>query len=333
MWAAPYAMALSVMMIAFEIIAGVGLLLGAAFRVFSLLVLLLSTFFTFLTAYVYLTDKIKECGCFGDCIKITNAETFWKDVVLEILVIILFVYRKRVPQLLKGYPTAALMVITSFLSFGIQWWVLEHGPFFDCLPYKIGNNIAEKMKIPPGAIPDQYQSIMIYKKDGVEKEFTMDNYPWQDTTWKFVDRKDKLIKKGNAEAEIKDFSIMGFDGSDYTEQALNTEGYAFFLFIKDPEKARTDNLDKLRSLMVQANQLNIPFYVLSSGSEQATMAFKEAHKLYASEYGQTDATASKTAMRTNPGLMLLEQGTIRNKWSFRDYPDSLRMDGKKLVTK
>lgn len=331
-WAAAYSLQLSVMMIAFEIIAGVGLLLGAAFRVFSFLLLMLTTFFTFLTAYVYLTDKIKECGCFGDCIKISNAETFWKDVILLVLVIILFIFRKKVPQLLKGYPTAALMILTAFFAFGVQWWVLEHLPFYDCLPYKIGANISEKMKMPEGAIPDQYESVFIYKKDGKEKDFTIETLSEIDSTWTFVDRKDKLIKKGNnAEAEIKDFSITGYDGSDYTEQVLTTPGYAFLFFVKDPAHAREDNTERLRNLMVQANQLNVPFYVLSSGSQKETMEFKEQRKLHAAEYTQVDGTASKTAMRSNPGLMLLEQGTIRGKWSFRDYPDSIRMEGEKIV--
>ena len=141
MWAIKYSLALSVAMICFEIIAGVALLLGAAFRVFSFLLLLLTSFFTFLTAYVYLTDKIKECGCFGDCIKISNAETFWKDVILLVLVIILFIFRKRVKPIFSGYATTALVVLTVFFAFFIQWWTLEHLPFYDCLPYKVGTNI------------------------------------------------------------------------------------------------------------------------------------------------------------------------------------------------
>lgn len=331
-WAMAYSLPLSVAMIGFEIIAGVGLLLGAAFEIFSLLLLLLTAFFTFLTAYVYLTDKIKECGCFGDCIKISNAETFWKDVILLVLVVILFLYRKQIKPLFKGYPTTALMILTTFLAFGIQWYTLENLPCYDCLPYKVGANIPEKMKIPEGAVPDKYETIMIYEKDGVRKEFTMENYPWQDTTWKFVDRKDKLIQKGNAEAEIKDFAINGFDGTDVTQSILNEPGYVFALFVKDPDHARDDNTDALRKLMEQANQLNIPFYVVSSGNQAQTNRFRESRKLFAAEYVQLDGTVSKTAMRANPGLMLLQQGTIRGKWSFRNYPATIRMEGNQLIT-
>lgn len=331
-WMEPYSLILSVMMIGFELIAGVALLLGAAFRVFSFLLLLLTTFFTFLTAYVYLTDKIKECGCFGDCIKITNQETFWKDVILLILVIILFIYRKRIKPIFSGYPTTALMILTAFFAFFMQWWALEHLPFHDCLPFKIGANIPEGMKAPAGAIPDKYETVMIYEKNGVKKEFTMQNYPWQDSTWKFVDRKDKLIAKGNADPKIHDFVITDTSGNDHTQEILNTPGYTFLLFVKDVNKARMDNLNTLIQLMQKANQLNIPFYVLSSSDQKETEAFKEKNKLYAAEFMVLDGTVSKTAMRSNPGLMLLKQGVVVNKWSFRDYPKDIKMDNGTLKT-
>lgn len=329
-WAMKYSLALSVAMIGFEIIAGIAVLIGAAYRVFSFLLLLLTAFFTFLTAYVYLTDKIKECGCFGDCIKISNAETFWKDVVLLILVLILFVFRKKIKPVFSGYPTTAIMILTVFFAFGVQWWTLEHLPFYDCLPYKLGTNIYQKTQIPPGAIPDQYETIMIYEKDGKQQEFTMDNYPWQDTTWKFVDSKSKLVKKGNAEPEIKDFVLNDENMNDQTQNILTAQGYTFLLFVKDPVKARTDNMDRLRHLMQKANELNIPFYVLSSGSKEATESFREKNKLFPADYLTLDGTASKTAMRANPGLMILKDGVIIEKVSFRDYPKDISMSNGNL---
>ena len=329
-WAMKYSLALSVAMIGFEIIAGIAVLIGAAYRVFSFLLLLLTAFFTFLTAYVYLTDKIKECGCFGDCIKISNAETFWKDVVLLILVLILFVFRKKIKPVFSGYPTTAIMILTVFFAFGVQWWTLEHLPFYDCLPYKLGTNIYQKTQIPPGAIPDQYETIMIYEKDGKQQEFTMDNYPWQDTTWKFVDSKSKLVKKGNAEPEIKDFVLNDENMNDQTQNILTAQGYTFLLFVKDPVKARTDNMDRLRHLMQKANELNIPFYVLSSGSKEATESFREKNKLFPADYLTLDGTANKTAMRANPGLMILKDGVIIEKVSFRDYPKDISMSNGNL---
>jgi uncharacterized membrane protein YphA (DoxX/SURF4 family) len=321
-WMMPYSLALSVLMIGFEVIAGIAVLLGYAYRVFSFLLLLLITFFTFLTAYVLFSGKIKECGCFGDCVKITNTETFWKDVALLVMIIILFIFRNKVKPVFKPYPSIALLILTVFFAFGVQWYVLEHLPFYDCLPYKIGVDINVDNKIPPGAIPDKYESIMIYEKNGVKQEFTMDNYPWQDTTWVFVDRKDKLVRKGNAEAKIKDFVINDADGNDQTEQILTTPGYTFLLFIKDPTTARNDNMDKLRQLIAEANSKNIPFYVLCSASAEVSEKYRKEWGLNAPFY-VLDVTTSKTAMRNNPGLMLLERGVIRGKWSFRDYPQSI----------
>lgn len=331
-WAMKYSLALSVTMIAFEIIAGVAVLLGYAYRVFSFLLLLLITFFTFLTAYVLFSGKIKECGCFGDCIKITNEETFWKDIALLVMILLLVIFRKRVQPVFSGYPSIALLILTAFFSFGIQWWVLEHLPFYDCLPYKVGVDVNVDRKIPPGAIPDKYESVMIYQKDGVKKEFTTENYPWQDTTWVFVDRIDKLVSKGNAEAKIKDFVVTDEAGNEQTDGILMTPGYTFLLFIKDPVTARTDNMDRLRELIDYCNANNIAFYVVCSADAETSAKYNKEWKLNA-PFLVLDVTTSKTALRTNPGLMLLEQGVIRGKWSFRDYPTKEDLQSGKLKAK
>ncbi|RYD57679.1 MAG: DoxX family protein [Sphingobacteriales bacterium] len=325
-----YSLAMSVTMIAFEIIAGVAVLLGYAYRVFSFLLLLLITFFTFLTAYVLFSGKIKECGCFGDCIKITNEETFWKDVALLVMAIILVIFRGRIRPVFKRYLGTSLIVITAFLSFGIQWWALEHLPYYDCLPFKIGADIKKDRQIPPGAIPDQYESIMIYEKDGVQKEFTMQNYPWQDTTWVFVDRKDKLIKKGNAEAKIKDFVISDTSGNDMTEQILNEPGYTFLWFVQKPKDARTDNLDQLKSLIQSTFSQNIAFYAVYSADAATAGQYHKQWGVDNVPFLILDLTVNKTAMRSNPGLMLLEQGVIKGKWSFRDYPSKATLENGKI---
>lgn len=325
-----YSLALSVLMIGFEIIAGIALLLGAASRVFSFLLLLLTLFFTFLTAYVYLSDKIKECGCFGDCIKISNAETFWKDVVLTIFVLILFAYRNRIKPIFNGKITFALMVLTVLFAFGIQWKTLNYLPYYDCLAYKKGNNIWQKMQAPPGSTPDVYKNIMTYEKDGKRQEFDETNYPWEDTTWKFIDNKPVLVKQGNADPAIKDFVLNDYNGNALTESILKEPGYTFFLFIKDVNKASRENIERLQTLITTANQLNIPFYVLSSSAKSDADKFAADYKLQGAQWLIIDGTVSKTAMRTNPGLMLLKDGTIQNKWSFKTYPKGMTMNGASL---
>ncbi len=320
-WMMPFSLVMSIAMIAFEIIAGVALLLGYAYRLFSFLLLALLVFFTFLTAYVLFSGKIKECGCFGDCIPLTPIQTFTKDIILLVMGIILVMYRSRIQPLVKGYAAPAVMILTVFFSVGIQLYALEHLPYHDCLPYKAGTNIIEDRKIPEGAIPDQYESIMIYEKDGVQKEFTLQNYPWEDHTWVFVDRIDKLVKKGNAEPKIRDFIIADYDGNEYTDAILNAPGYSFLWFVRDTKKARTDNMDELKALIKAAQEAGVPFYILFSDNKDDAYAFMDKHDLQG-EILVLDRTVSKTAMRSNPGLMLLEQGVIKGKWSFRDYPDA-----------
>ncbi len=318
-----YSLALSVLMIGFEIIAGIALLIGAAPRIFSFLLLLLTLFFTFLTAYVYLTDKIKECGCFGDCIKISNAETFWKDVVLTVFVGILFIYRARIKPLFPSKVTNILVALSFVFAFGIQWYTLHYLPVYDCLAYKKGNNIWSKMQAPPGSTPDVYKTILIYQKDGKQQEFDESNYPWQDTTWTYVDSKSILVKKGNSDPEIKDFVLSDYNGNELTSAILNEKGYTVLVFIKDVAKANTENINQLQALITEANQANVPFYILTSSAKPDADAFSEKYKLQGAQWLVIDGTVSKTAMRTNPGVMILKEGTVWAKRSYKEYPKKI----------
>jgi len=326
----PYAFAFSIAMIAFEILCGMAVLLGFAFRVFSVLLLLLNMLFTFLTAYAWFTGTVKECGCFGACIKISNSATFYKDVVLLVLSIFLFAMRKRVHPLLPKYPNTAIIILTAFFAFGSQWWALEHLPYYDCLAYKPGNNLWQEMQIPPGATPAVYESVMIYEKDGVKKEFTTQNYPWQDSTWKFVDRKDKLIKEATGEPLVRDFTLTDYDGNDHTQEILTAKGYTFLLFVRDANSARADNMDRLHNIITEARKQNINFYVVTSSDKKDAMALQQKWNMPGIDFLQLDATVTKTVMRSNPGLMLIKDSVITNKWSYRDYPKSISMQNGKL---
>jgi len=333
-----YSFAFSILMIAFEIIAGIALLLGYAFRVFSVLLLLLNVFYMFLTGYALYSGKVQECGCFGACIKISNDATFWKDVVLTALSIILFVYRKRILPLFTAYPGASLMIICSFFAFGIQWWALEHGPFVDCLAYKPGNNLWQKMHpaTGPGIVPDRYESVMVYEKNGIKKEFQTNSpeKPWEDSTWKYDTTINKLIKgTGNAEPEIKDFTLVDIYKNDHTQEILTTPGYMFLWFVKDPEKMRQDNMDRLQNIIKRSQKLGVHFYLVISGTAEQDTVFQRKWNVMGVDMVLLDATVAKTAMRTNPGLMLLKDGTVQQKWSFRDYPKDINMENDKLTTK
>lgn len=312
----PYSLAYSVLMNAFEIIAGVAVLVGYRMRIFSVLLLLLIIFFTFLTGYALFSGTIRECGCFGDCIKLTAVETFWKDVILLAMILVIFFYRKQI-QPVKGAGIALL--IATVLSFGIQWYTLKHLPFVDCLAYKVGNNIPEKMKLPPGATPDVYEMMFIYEKDGQKKEFTADNYPWSDSTWKFVDRKDKLVKKGNAEPAIKDFILTDLDGVNQTESILSETKPVYLFLVQNVQKAGSGWDAKMKALQDKWKNQGIVIYGVTASTKEEIAAFKQQHGL-AFPFVQMDGVAIKTAGRSNPCLILLDKGTIKGKWHYNDIP-------------
>ena len=336
-WLIPHALSFSILLITMEIVLGVTLLIGFAFRFFAWLLLGINIFFTFLTAYIYYWDvimhssKVRECGCFGDCIKISNSETFWKDVILLGMALILFLYRRQIRPLFPKYPNTSLFILSVFFAVGIQWWALEHLPFYDCMPYKVGNNICEGMKAPAECIQDSVAMVFVYQHEGKTEELSMEQLSEIDSTWQYVDRKETIVRKGNGlcDPPIKDFVIHDYAGNDFTEAMLQDPGYKLLLFIKNPSGARKDNIERLRALSAEAQAKNIPVYILSSGNRIENDNWQQWAQLPSSEIYTFDQVANKTAMRTDPGLMLLQGCMIKGKWSFRDYPESLEQAGVK----
>ena len=306
---------LSIAMIAFEIIAGVAVIIGWRFNIFSWLLLLLIIFFTFLTGYALLSGNIRECGCFGDCFKLTAQDSFIKDIILTILIVFLFVNRNLISYRLHSRMAAISLIAATFFSFGFQWYVLRHLPLIDCLPYKIGSNIIDKRKIPAGAIADSTTINFVYVKQGKEIEFDADQFPadFSDSLYTFVRRYDKLVRKGNAEPPIKDFVLINASNTDTTDAILAGPGKLLILF------SREWNAD-WNNKMTQVNQLakekNIGFIISTASAEKA----RENVTIPVLE---SDLVAIKTAARVDPTLYLLDGATIRGKWAYADIDKAL----------
>ncbi len=302
---------LSVVMIAFEIIAGAALLLGWQMKLFSWLLLLLILFFTFLTGYAYLSGKFKNCGCFGDCIPITPLTSFLKDVVLTVLILFLFANRKKIQPLFSAKISAILIILVSVISFGLQWYALKYLPPVDCLPFKKGNNITEKMKIPAGALPDSFAIRFIYEKAGKQYEFAPSELPADLATYNYVSRTDKLIRKGNAEPPIKGFALTGVTGEDSTSVVLS-QPYAILLFCEDFSTPFSEWKDDFTKLHAAAIAKNIPVYAVTNRFDEAVNNFASSSFTDVQVF-KCDYTAIRTAARTNPTVYLLKEGTVVNK--------------------
>ena len=306
---------LSIVMIAFEIIAGVALLLGWYMRLFSWLLLLLILFFTFLTGYAYLSGKFKNCGCFGDCIPITPLTSFLKDILLTLLILFLFKHRDKIRPAFSSKVNAALMLLTVLFRFGVQWYMLNYLPLFDCLAYKKGNNIREKMKIPAGALPDSFAIRFVYEKDGKSLEFAPEELPADLGTYKYKSRVDKLVRKGNAEPPIKGFTLSGITESDSTDVVLS-QPQAILLFCEDFSKPISTWKEEFAGLYAEAKAKNIPVYAITGRKDEAQRQFAST-KFNDIQVFTCDNTAIRTAARTNPCIYLLKEGTIVDKQSYR----------------
>lgn len=310
-------LALSIFMNAFEIIAGFALLIGWQFRLISWLLLLLIVFFTFLTGYTYVTGMPKNCGCFGDCLPITSQTSFLKDVLLLVLIIFLIRKKQFVRPVLSGKAGFLSMLLIISASFGFQYYTLKYLPVVDCLPFKTGNNILEKRMPPPGAIPDSFAIRFIYAKEGKEYEFAPAELPADLKTYTFVSRKDKLIRKGNAEAAIKGFDLKGQSGADSTLPILQQPITVLLISenLSRPVSAWAAAFSKVYST---ATEKNIPVFMIS-GQPDNTLKQLAGTPFASMPVFTCDNTTIRTAARTNPTLYVLQQGTIKGKWSSHDF--------------
>ncbi len=319
-----YTLFFSIVMIVFEIVAGVAILLGWRMKLFSWLLLLLIIFFSFLTGYAFLSGKIHECGCFGNCIPLTAGESFAKDLVLLVLILFLFINQNKIKTFLSPLINITVLLLVTVFSFSIQWYVLHQLPVIDCLPYKIGNNIIDKMKPPPGAVPDSSVISFIYEKDGKQIEFTADKFPTDfNDSYKFIKRYDKLIRKGNAESEIKDFNLFTESGNDTTLAILELKGYKIFLFAKEIPESDPSWNKEFSVVLSLAQTKNIPVFIITANDVDAKNYLEKNNLQNKISFFKCDATAIKTAARVNPTMYLLKDASILNKWGSGDFENSL----------
>lgn len=311
-----YTLMLSVLMNAFEIVAGVAVIIGWRMRIFSWLLLLLILFFTFLTGYAMFSGKIRTCGCFGDCLPLSPWQSFIKDLVLLLFIALIFYYSKHVkPLFVSGLFNAITIAGALLFSFVFQWYVLRYLPVVDCLPFKKGNDLVELRKMPADAIPDRFEYVFVYEKNGERKEFPMSALP--DSTWQFVDRIQTLVEKGkNNEPLIKDFDLKSISGEDATESVLKQPGEYYLLFVKDVQGLSAQ--DKwVQELSQIASKQKV---ILVTSQPEAIKALWAKNSILSNlPVYVCDVTAIKTAARALPTLYKMKGSIVLDKWSYADF--------------
>ena len=307
----------SVLLSALEFSLGIFLLFAIHRRVSSRLALLLMCFMTAVTLWLALANPVKDCGCFGDAIILTNWQTFGKNVILLACAVVIARWPLKMVRFISESNQWIVINFTFVFILLSSLWSLYDLPQFDFRPYHVGANIKKGMEIPEGAAQPQFDTTFILEKDGERKEFTLDNYP--DSTWTFVDSKTVQTAEGYV-PPIHDFSIQVVEtGDDITEEVLADTSYTFLLISPHLEKASDSNFGRIDQLYEYAEENGYKFYCLTASSEKAILQWQD---LTGAEYPFciTDETTLKTIIRSNPGLLLIKDGTIIQKWSHNNLP-------------
>lgn len=309
------ALPLAIFLCAAEFIVGFSLVTGYKLKYGIWGVTIFMLIFTPLTFVLALSNPVTDCGCFGDAIKLTNWQTFYKNIVLSLFVLIIFPGKKEIEN--ESNPKLAWSILVSaFIAFIIfSFYNYKNLPLIDFLPYNIGTNISEKMSIPEGAPVNEYNTTFIYEKEGQEQEFTLENYPANDTTWKFVRQNSKIIKKGY-EPPIHDFSFSSASGDDMTNMILSYPGYSVIMISKKISEVREDELQKGFELGSYLAEKGIPFYIFTASARDEVASINNELVFC---FG--DEITLKTMVRSNPGFILLHNGIIAGKWSSSNVPD------------
>ncbi|GAO31417.1 BT_3928 family protein [Geofilum rubicundum] len=320
-WLAPIALPLSIALAALEFVVGFYLLFNLYMRKVTTIALIMMAVFTLLTFYISIFNPVSDCGCFGDAITLTNWQTFGKNVVIIVFTYIAFHFRA---DYMNPYPagrqfTVAALALIYIIGLGLYNYY--NLPMVDFRPYKIGVNIPDQMTVPEGAEMSEYETLFLLEKDGHQETFSVDDYPYEDTTWVFVDSETRVIKEGYL-PPLQTFALMlPESGDNVVEEIMGQPGAVFWMISPELSQIPEAAILPLAELAENARQKGIPFYCITSSGSQEMEAFDEANKTMFS-YLQSDETTLKTIIRSNPGLVMLYDGTITAKWHYRNLPGS-----------
>jgi hypothetical protein len=317
----PWAFSAAVCLIALEMMLGVCMLLNVRTSLTSWLTLLFYCVMTPLTLYIALNNPVSDCGCFGDALVLTNWQTFGKNVVLLVLAVVLVACRRSVPQTFVWQAELGFAGLALTMVAGLMVWTLLHLPMMDFRPYKVGNNIPALMEYPEDAEPDQYEITFVYARDGVEQTFTLEDYPKGDSSWVFVRQNSKLIKKGY-EPPVHDFEILTLDYEDITFDILESVEPVTLIVMYDLRKSDRKQTGRVQSLLNTVHGRGRQCYILTGSGTDDIRAF-------AAELGMDELTMEtvfctcdpvtlKTVVRANPGVVVVKDGTIIDKYNLRN---------------
>ncbi len=329
-WFIPLTLVMSVIFCVLEVALGVALLVKFKPKLSVPLLFGLIVFFTFLTFYSAYFNKVTDCGCFGDAIKLTPWTSFWKDVVLLAFSTWLMAFKDSFGTWSTERATNGVFGSATIVSLSIAIYAIWHLPLIDFRPYAVGENIPLNMQMPENAKPEiiEIKYTLKNSKSGQEKEMTdkeyMDSKIWEDTTWQITKTGEPVVIQKGDKPRITDYAVRSDDG-DFTTQSF--AGNKLFVIVRDVNKADKSCFEEINKLIkdLEANiNPKVEVWALVSSSGQDFESFRHEVQL-GIPYYYIDGTVSKTIMRSDPGLWLMKNGTVKAKWHYHDVPSAERV--------
>lgn len=314
----------AVLLSALEFCLGVFLLFNIRRRTVSKVVLGFIALMTLITVWLVICNPVSDCGCFGDAIKLTNGESLAKNLVLLGCAIMVAKWPLRMVRFISESNQWIVVNFTILYILISSIYSLYKLPPFDFRPYHISASIRDGMRIPEGAKEPKFETTFLMRKDGKTKEFKLENYP--DSTWEFVDSKTVEVERGYV-PPIHDFAIEDMkSGEDITQRVLDNRGYAFLLIAPHLENADDTNFGDIDRVYEYAQTNHVPFLCLTASGSKAIDHWID---ITGAEYPfcLSDETALKTIIRSNPGLVLIKDGRVVNKWSHNFLPKADELQG------
>jgi uncharacterized membrane protein YphA (DoxX/SURF4 family) len=303
----PYALPIAVFIIVLELVLGVAVLLQYRMTLTTTVLLLLMIFFTLLTFYSAYTGKVTDCGCFGDAVPLTPWQSFIKDIILMVFVLHLFWHRKRLVSLVSDKTGSIIVTLSAFISLAIGLYAIAYLPYIDFRPYKVGNNIPQNMIAQEDPMLEY-----VFIKDG--EEIKSDKYLTPEEGYEYLDS--YITNEKESTPKITDYQVIDLDGNDFTEETF--QGRKLLLIFYNIGKADMDSMDEIRTLIKDLEDVEV--MALTASSAEAFESFRHEYQLPVNYYF-VDGTVLKAMIRSNPGIMLWENGTVIGKWHSNDVPD------------
>lgn len=312
----PVSLEIAIALCVIEFALGALLLMGAFRRLTTKVILVLTMIMLLLTLWLVMSNAVTDCGCFGEAVKLTNRQTFLKNIILLFFSTILVLRPRKISRLFKKKEMWAVMILMFFAYGYFLYMNYKHLPMWDFRPFRKGLDLKAATQTPEDAAKDEYKYEFIYEKDGIEKTFPIDSLP--DKSWTYIDRKETLVKKGK-QAEINDFILFGTQGNELSKQILTNDKGVLLMFSPNLKKMSSVKPEIIDHLYRTSTSQGYLFYGVSGATYEEINQWRiKTNAILPMLF--MDPTTIKTIIRGNPGLLLIKNGKIIDKVNGYDFP-------------